>query len=85
MLNAGDILVAGQLVQIGANELGHEIPWQPFTVSFLAVLTLLNYRGVLATLTVNFVITAAAFLSIIILFVGVKPWAPGEVFCTRSC
>src|SRR6478735_726829 len=79
MLNAGDILVAGQLVQIGAQQLGHDIPWQPFTVLFLALLTLLNYRGVLATLTVNFVITAAAFLSIIILFIGVKPWAPGEV------
>ena len=65
MLNAGDVLVAGQLVQIGAHELGHDIPWQPFTVLFLALLTLLNYRGVLATLTVNFVITAAAFLSII--------------------
>ena len=79
MLNAGDVLVAGQLVQIGAKELGHDIPWEPFTVLFLALLTLLNYRGVLATLTVNFVITAAAFLSIIILFIGVKPWAPGEV------
>ena len=84
MLNAGDILVAGQLVQIGAQELGHDIPWQPFTVLFLAVLTLLNYRGVLATLTVNFVITAAAFLSIIILFIGVKPWAPNEVLLAQG-
>jgi ethanolamine permease len=79
MLNAGDIQVAGQLVQIGAQQLGHNIPWQPFTVLCLAVLTLLNYRGVFATLTVNFVITAAAFLSIIILFVGVKPWDPSAV------
>src|ERR1041384_7292745 len=64
MLCAADVQVAGQLVQIGANELGHAIPWQPFTVLCLALLTLLNYRGVLATLTVNFVITAAAFASI---------------------
>ena len=84
MLNAGDVLVAGQLVQIGAQQLGHDIPWQPFTVLFLALLTLLNYRGVLATLTVNFVITAAAFLSIIILFIGVKPWAPGEVLLHKE-
>ena len=84
MLNAGDVLVAGQFVQIGAHELGHDIPWQPFTVLFLALLTLLNYRGVLATLTVNFVITAAAFLSIIILFIGVKPWAPGEVLLHKE-
>ena len=27
MLNAGDVLVAGQLIQIGAKELGHDIPW----------------------------------------------------------
>jgi ethanolamine permease len=79
MLNAGDIQVAGQLVQIGAQQLGHDIPWQPFTVLCLAVLTLLNYRGVLTTLTVNFVITAAAFLSIIVLFIGVKPWDPTAV------
>ena len=84
MLNAGDVLVAGQLVQIGAQQLGHDIPWQPFTVFFLAILTLLNYRGVLATLTVNFVITAAAFLSIVILFIGVKPWAPGEVLLHKD-
>ncbi len=76
MLNASDIQVAGQLIQIGAMQLGHDIPWQPFTVLCLAVLTLLNYRGVFATLTANFVITAAAFLTIIILFIGVQPWNP---------
>jgi len=76
MLNASDIQVAGQLIQIGAMQLGHDIPWQPFTVLCLAILTLLNYRGVFATLTVNFVITAAAFLTIIILFIGVQPWNP---------
>ena len=42
----------------------------------LAILALLNYRGVFMTLTVNFVITAAAFISIIILFIGLKPWDP---------
>ena len=84
MLDAGDVLVAGQLVQIGAQQLGHDIPWQPFTVLFLAMLTLLNYRGVLTTLTVNFVITAAAFLTIIILFIGVKPWTPGEVLLHKE-
>ncbi len=42
----------------------------------LAVLTWLNYRGVFATLTVNFIITAAAFSTIIILFIGVQPWNP---------
>ena len=84
MLNAGDILVAGQLVQIGAQQLGHDIPWQPFTVLCLAILTLLNYRGVLATLNVNFVITAAAFATIIILFIGVKPWDPTAVLLHKE-
>src|SRR6201996_4800151 len=76
MLCAADVQVAGQLVQIGAQNLGHAIPWQPFTIFCLAALALLNYRGVFATLTVNFVITAIAFLTIIILFVGVQPWNP---------
>lgn len=84
MLNAGDILVAGQLIQIGAKELGHDIPWEPFTVLTLALLTLLNYRGVYATLTVNFVITAAAFTTIIILLIGVKPWDPHAVLLHKE-
>jgi ethanolamine permease len=45
----------------------------------LAILALLNYRGVFMTLTVNFWITFIAFLSIVVLFFGVKPWAPGEI------
>ena len=84
MLEAGDIQVAGQLLQIGAHELGHEIPWQPFTVLTLALLAWLNYRGVFMTLTINFVITAAAFLSIIILFVGVQPWHPQAILLHRE-
>src|SRR6267142_4863548 len=84
MLNASDIQVAGQLIQIGAMQLGHDIPWQPFTVLCLAVLTLLNYRGVFATLTANFVITAAAFLTIIILFIGVQPWNPTATLLHRD-
>lgn len=78
MLEAADVQVAGQLVQIGANDLLASAPahWEPFTVLCLAVLAWLNYRGVFMTLTVNFVITAAAFLSIIVLFVGAQPWGP---------
>jgi len=81
MLEAGDVQVAGQLVQIGAKDLlNADVPdWRPYTVVCLAILALLNYRGVFMTLTVNFWITFIAFLSIIVLFVGVKPWAPGEI------
>ena len=60
------------------------IAWEPFTVLSLAILAWLNYRGVFMTLTVNFVITAAAFLSIIILFIGVQPWNPGAVLLHKD-
>src|SRR5882724_1545292 len=79
MLEAGDIQVAGQLIQIGIGELGSTVDWVPFTVLSLAILAWLNYRGVFMTLTVNFVITAAAFLTIIILFIGLKPWNLHEI------
>jgi len=80
MLEAGDVLVAGQLIQIGAGELGAtDVAFEPFTVLSLAILAWLNYRGVFMTLTVNFVITAAAFVSILILFIGVQPWNPGAI------
>jgi ethanolamine permease len=82
MLEAADIQVAGQLIQIGVGDAGgagDAVDWRAFTVLSLAILALLNYRGVFMTLTVNFVITAAAFLSIIILFIGLKPWSPGEL------
>ncbi|HYV88270.1 MAG TPA: APC family permease, partial [Candidatus Polarisedimenticolia bacterium] len=84
MLEAGDVQVAGQLLQIGAGELGHDIPWEPFTILCLAILALLNYRGVFMTLTVNFVITAAAFVSILILFVGVEPWNPTAILLHKD-
>src|SRR6185295_16751396 len=86
MLEAGDVQVAGQLVQIGAKDLlNADVPdWQPYTVLCLAILALLNYRGVFMTLTVNFWITFIAFLSIIVLFFGVKPWAPGEILLHKD-
>jgi amino acid transporter len=83
MLEAGDIQVVGFLIQIGAADLLHfelgATNWQPWVVLSLAILALLNYRGVFMTLTVNFWITFIAFLSIIVLFIGVKPWNPGEI------
>ena len=84
MLGAADVQVAGQLIQIGAQNLGHTIDWQPWTILCLAGLALLNYRGVFATLTVNFVITAIAFLTIIILFLGVQPWNPTAVLLHKD-
>ncbi len=83
MLEAGDVQVAGQLIQIGIGRVDPEGAavlsaeyWWSFTVLSLVFLAWLNYRGVFMTLTVNFIITAAAFASIIILFFGVQGWAP---------
>src|SRR5712675_2715843 len=48
MLEAGDIQVAGQLIQIGVGVAGgaaDSVDWQAFTVLSLAILALLNYRG----------------------------------------
>lgn len=80
MLEAADALVTGDLVAIAAAAFGHpDLDPKPFVVLTIAVLAFLNYRGVFMTLTINFVITAAAFLSIVILFIGTSPWNPGEV------
>src|SRR5262252_3047422 len=86
MLEAGDVQVVGFLVQIGAGDLLGSAPahWEPWVVLSLAILALLNYRGVFMTLTVNFWITFIAFLSIIVLFVGVQPWNPGKILLHKD-
>lgn len=81
MLEAADVQVAGQLVQIGvarvdpgAGDAVLAAPhfWWAFTILSLMILAWLNYRGVFMTLTVNFIITAIAFAAIIILFFGTQ-------------
>src|SRR3954447_1056980 len=80
MLEAADALIVGDLMVQGAATTGFAgLDPKPFVVLTIAVLALLNYRGVLMTLTVNFIITAVAFLSIIVLFLGVSPWHPGTI------
>lgn len=80
MLEAADALVVGDLLSIVASQSGYEgLDPRPFVVLTIATLAFLNYRGVFMTLTVNFIITAAAFISILILFVGVQPWNPGAI------
>jgi ethanolamine permease len=64
----GDLMVATAGPDAGIERHG-------FVVLMIAVLCFLNYRGVLVTLNINFVITALAFLSIIILFFSVQPWS----------
>lgn len=66
MLEAADALVVGQILQ----SLHPDIQSTPYIILTLLVLTYLNYRGVYATLTLNFFITALAFITILILLVG---------------
>lgn len=85
MLEAADALVVGDLIKAVAGEFAHpDLDPRPFVVLTIMFLAWLNYRGVFMTLTLNFVITAAAFLAILILFVGVEPWNPGKVLHHRE-
>ena len=74
MLEAGDVIVVGQLLQ----SLNPDIQVLPFTILTLLVLAYINYRGAEATLSLNFVITAVAFASIIILLCSTNCFNPQE-------
>ncbi|HEX6102663.1 MAG TPA: amino acid permease, partial [Alphaproteobacteria bacterium] len=82
MLEAADALVVGDLLAAVAGT--ESFDTQPWVVLTIAVLAFLNYRGVFMTLTVNFIITAAAFISLVVLFVGTQPWNPGAVLQHRE-
>jgi ethanolamine permease len=86
MLEAANAITLGYLIQTVGGMAGvsdaagealvlHDKPFIVLTIMFLAWL---NYRGVYATLTFNLVITAIAFIAIVILFFAVKPWG-GEI------
>lgn len=79
MLEAADALVVGDLIKAVAADSGFPgLDSRPFALVTIAFLAWLNYRGVFVTLTVNFVITAIAFVAIVVLFFGVQPWNPGH-------
>ncbi len=80
MLEAANAWTVGFLVQTVGGLAGHEgtLNDDPFIVLAIMFLAWLNYRGVLATLTFNLVITAFAFVAIILLFLMTAPLtAPG--------
>lgn len=80
MLEAGNAFIAADLLKTVAGQFGHEnLNTTPFIILVIASLAWLNYRGVFMTLTFNYIITGIAFLSIIVLYVAVAPWTPGEV------
>jgi ethanolamine permease len=77
MLEVSDAILLGDTIvaKAGVEGLTHK----SFIAATIVVLAWLNYRGVLMTLNVNFVITAIAYVSIVILFFSVSPWTQGAV------
>ncbi|WP_214286020.1 hypothetical protein, partial [Acinetobacter pittii] len=79
-------IVTGDLIE--AFLANHGIPGsvdkRAFMVLTIVALAFLNYRGVLASLTLNLLITAAAFVAIVVLFLATQPWAPGAVLQHQS-
>ena len=78
MLEAADANVMSYLATTVAGHLGYtgNVNQYAFIVLAIMVLAFLNYRGVLATLSVNFVITGVAFVAIIVLFFGMEGMTP---------
>ena len=75
MLEAANAITFGYLMDTVATMTGHTgLDQRPFIVLSIVFLAWLNYRGVLATLTFNLVITAIAFSSIVVLFLVTAPW-----------
>ncbi len=75
MLEAANAITLGYLVQTVGSMAGFpETHDKPFIVLTIVFLAWLNYRGVYATLTFNLVITAIAFVAILVLFFAVQPW-----------
>ncbi len=72
MLEAANAITAGYLISVVAGMTGYsgELDQRPFIILVITFLAWLNYRGVLATLTFNLVITAIAFCAIIVLFLS---------------
>lgn len=81
MLEVSNAIVTGDLIQAFAGNMGlaGEVDKRAFMALTIVFLSWLNYRGVLATLTINYIITAIAFAAILTLFVAVNPLTPGTV------
>ncbi len=77
MLEAGNAITLGYLMSVAADMTGatEALDQRPFIILAIVFLAWLNYRGVLATLNFNLVITAFAFCAILVLFVASAPWS----------
>jgi len=74
MLEAADALVIGEILK----SIHPDIQSLPFVILTLLFLTWLNYRGVYATLTFNFIITAIAYITIFLLLFSTRFFSPTE-------
>ncbi len=74
MLEAADALVVGAILQ----SINPAIQSLPYVILTLLLLTYLNYRGVYATLTLNFFITAIAFVTIFVLLFSTHFYIPSQ-------
>ncbi len=81
MLEAANAITAGYLFSVVATMSGHEgaLDQRPFIILVIMFLAWLNYRGVLATLTFNLVITAIAFAAILVLFLSTSGIVGGGI------
>ncbi len=81
MLEAANAITAGYLFSVVATMSGYEgaLDQRPFIILVIMFLAWLNYRGVLATLTFNLVITAIAFSAILVLFLSTSGIVGGGI------
>ena len=79
MLEVSNAILIADTVKSYAGEGFGDWHYRGLIATVIVVLAALNYRGVLMTLNVNFVITGIAYLAIIVLFFSVQPWSQGAV------
>jgi ethanolamine permease len=79
MLEVSNAILIADTIKAYAGEGFGDWHYKGIIASVIVGLAALNYRGVLMTLNVNFVITAIAYAAIIILFFSVQPWSQGTV------
>jgi ethanolamine permease len=79
MLEVSNSILVADTIKSYAGESFTTWHYNGVIATVIVLLAALNYRGVLMSLNVNFVITAIAYLAIIILFFSVQPWSQGAV------
>ncbi len=79
MLEVSNSILVADTIKSYAGESFTAWHYNGIIATVIVVLAALNYRGVLMSLNVNFVITAVAYLAIIVLFFSVQPWSQGTV------